>query len=130
MNIFNYLDSLPSYDSSAILLPTLSSVTCTPEHYVFNEPCSCDLWKSVCENKASILASIPRIKRIVFNNPATIILWEDDTKTVVKAMKDTPFNPYHGFCTAVCKKLFGGNSIIKNVIREYSGFDVDAEAAE
>lgn len=30
---------------------------------------------------------LPGIKKVIFNNPATIVLWDDGTKTVVKASK-------------------------------------------
>ena len=29
-------------------------------------------------------AIMPRIKKVIFNPPATIVFWDDDTKTVVK----------------------------------------------
>lgn len=41
------------------------------------------------------LRKVPKIKRVIFNNPATIILWSDDTKTIVKAENET-FDPEKG----------------------------------
>lgn len=70
---------------------------------------------------------IPEVERIIYNNPATIVFWSDDTKTVVKAMSTTEFNPYHGFCAAVAKKMFGGNCAIKRMIRDKGGIDVNAD---
>lgn len=59
---------------------------------------------------------VPSIKKVIFNPPATIILWEDGTKTVVKAMKGTEFNPYYGFTAAVTKKVFDSNSRVSNIV--------------
>lgn len=59
---------------------------------------------------------LPGIKKIIFNNPATIILWADGTKTVVKCAGDTFYDEYAGFCSAVCKKIFGSNSEIKRLL--------------
>ena len=47
-----------------------------------------------------------RIKRVIFNNPATIVFWKDGTKTVVKAHNEQ-FDPEKGLAMAVCKKLYG-----------------------
>lgn len=55
-------------------------------------------------------------KKIIYNNPATIVFWEDGSKTVVKAMEGTEFNEYYGFVCALAKKLYGTNSAINHVI--------------
>lgn len=70
------------------------------------------------------------IKRLIFNDPATIIIWGDGSRTVVKRMATTAFSPYHGFCAAVCKRIFGSNSAIKNLILEKSGINIDSEENE
>ena len=36
------------------------------------------------------------ITKVIFNDPATIVFWSDNTKTVVKA-QDEPFDPEKGF---------------------------------
>jgi hypothetical protein len=53
---------------------------------------------------------IPIIAKIVFNNPATIVFWEDGTKTVVKCMEGQEFNEYYGVACAIMKRFFGNNS--------------------
>lgn len=45
------------------------------------------------------------IKKVIFNNPATIVYWNDNTKTVVKANKDDVFDPEFGLAMAITKKL-------------------------
>lgn len=49
----------------------------------------------------------PQIDRVIYNDPATIILWKDGTKTVVKCMEGEEYDPEKGFAMAVLKKLFG-----------------------
>ncbi len=46
------------------------------------------------------------IKRVIFNDPATIVLWQDGTKTVVK-VHDEPFDAEKGLAMAILKKLCG-----------------------
>lgn len=59
---------------------------------------------------------IPDIQRIIFNPPATIIFWDDGTKTVVKCMKDQPYEKYAGFAAACLKKMFGSTSRAKAIM--------------
>lgn len=49
---------------------------------------------------------LPRIKKVIFNGPATIILWADKSKTVVKCMDGETFDKEKGLAMAICKKLF------------------------
>ena len=53
---------------------------------------------------------IPEIKKVIFNNPATIILWLDGTKTVVKCSSDDIYDKEKGFAMAVIKKLSDNSS--------------------
>ena len=53
------------------------------------------------------------IDRVIFNDPATIILWKDGSKTVVKRSYDDVWDSEKGFCMAIIKKLYGNTSFIK-----------------
>lgn len=46
------------------------------------------------------------IKNVIFNDPATIIFWNDGTKTVVKA-ENEEFDPEKGLAMAISKKVLG-----------------------
>lgn len=46
------------------------------------------------------------IKEVIFNDPATIILWKNGDKTVVKAHQET-YDPEKGFAMALCKYFMG-----------------------
>ena len=51
---------------------------------------------------------IPEVREIRYNGPATIVFWEDNTKTVVKVQsEEICYDPDKAFAMAVCKKLFG-----------------------
>lgn len=64
---------------------------------------------------ASVLYHNPHVKRIVYNDPATIVFWTDGTKTVVKCSENETFNPYFGFCAALAKKLYGNNNRVRKI---------------
>jgi hypothetical protein len=58
-------------------------------------------------------------KRVIYNPPATIVFWEDGTKTVVKCSDGTEYDPYTGFCVAIAKKTLGSSSAIKKAAGLY-----------
>lgn len=47
------------------------------------------------------------IKRVIFNDPATIVFWNDGTKTVVKCKEGDLFTYEMGIYAATLKKIFG-----------------------
>lgn len=51
--------------------------------------------------------AIPEIKDVIFNPPATIVFWNDGTKTVVKCQNDEAFDPEKGITMAFFKKMHG-----------------------
>ena len=47
------------------------------------------------------------IKKVIFHGPATIVIWDDNTKTVVKCMEGDEFDPEKGLAMAISKRIFG-----------------------
>ena len=47
------------------------------------------------------------IKKVIFNGPATIVIWEDGSKTVVKCMEGDTFNYEAGLALCISKKYLG-----------------------
>jgi len=64
--------------------------------------------------------STPRwkVRKILKSGPATIVLWEDGSKTVVKCAPDEEPNDYAAFTAALGIKLFKSNSNLKRMIAE------------
>ena len=54
--------------------------------------------------------------QVIFNAPATIVIWKDKTKTVVKTSKDDTFNPEVGFLRAFFEKQSG---MTKTKVRKF-----------
>ena len=59
------------------------------------------------------------IKKVIFNDPATIVLWSDGSKTVVKCDPDDVFDPEKGLATACMKKLFGNKGYYNDIFRKW-----------
>lgn len=66
------------------------------------------------------LRKVPKIKRVIFNDPATIVLWSDNTKTIVKAENET-FDPEKGLAMAIAKKALGNEGNYYNELKKYLG---------
>lgn len=60
-----------------------------------------------------------KIKNVIFNDPATIVLWSDGTKTVVKCGENDFYDPEKGLAMAVAKKYLGTNKSHSNYMDEF-----------
>lgn len=58
------------------------------------------------------------IEKVIFNDPATIILWKDGTKTVVQAQGED-FDPEKGMAMAIAKKALGNKGNYYDVFKEW-----------
>lgn len=61
---------------------------------------------------------VPKIKKVIFNNPATIVFWADHTKTVVKCNGEE-FDPEKGLAMAISKKALGNQGNYFNEIKKW-----------
>ena len=71
-----------------------------------------------------MITSELKIKKVIFNKPATIVFWEDNTKTVVQCGPLDSFDPEKGLAMAIAKKALGNkgnyyNEIYKHVNEYY-----------
>lgn len=62
------------------------------------------------------------INRVIFNDPATIVIWNDGSKTVVKASNE-PFDPEKGLAMAIAKKALGNKGNYYEVFKKYIKHD-------
>ena len=66
------------------------------------------------------MASMPTnnvfLKKVIYNDPATIAFWSDGTKTIVKAQPGDIFDPEKGLAMVIVKKACG------NTGNYYNGF--------
>ena len=71
-----------------------------------------DLFNSLygLSNSTSPNSVLRMIDRVIFNKPATIVLWKDGTKTVVKCQKGDHYNKETGLALCCLKKVCDGSS--------------------
>jgi hypothetical protein len=59
------------------------------------------------------------IKKVIFNDPATIVIRSDDAKTVVKTQNGEKYDPEKGFAMAISKKCFGNTGRYYNIFKKW-----------
>ena len=62
---------------------------------------------------------ISEIKDVIFNEPATIILWADGTKTVVKCQEGEGYDPEKGMAMAISKRALGNKGNYCEVFKKW-----------
>lgn len=62
---------------------------------------------------------IPKIKDVIFNEPATIVFWADGTKTVVKCQDGDTYDAEKGLAMAIAKKALGNKGNYCNVFHKW-----------
>lgn len=72
-----------------------------------------------CEATTKELADPFAIKDVIFNDPATIVLWKDGTKTVVKIQNGEEFDPEKGLAMAITKKALGNKGKYFDILKKH-----------
>ena len=71
---------------------------------------------AVSESYMNVLCPY-RIDRVIFHDPATIVIWKDNTKTVVKCHNE-PYDREKGLAMCIAKKVLGKD--FHKTFREWS----------
>lgn len=58
------------------------------------------------------------IEKVIFNDPATIVIWSDGIKTVVKCANEE-FDKEKGLAMAICKRVLGNEGNYFNEFRKW-----------
>lgn len=71
-----------------------------------------------------------QIKKVIFNDPATIIIWGDGTKTVVKVQNGEVYDPEKGMALCCAKKLLGNKSNFNNEFKKWLPKELESGLAD
>lgn len=67
------------------------------------------------------------IKKVYFNDPVTVVLWEDGTKTIVRAGENEIYDPEKGLAMAIAKKALGNQGNYYNVFKKWLPEEINDE---
>lgn len=62
---------------------------------------------------------IPEIKNVYFNDPYTIVMWSDGTKTMVRCQDGDTYSKEVGLALCVSKKSLGNKPNFNNVFKKF-----------
>ena len=107
----NLYAKYPPYDDLSFLPSTTKSITITSDGDI--KTIGNQQWSITWDTKRSL-----DIEKVVFNDPATIIIWGDGTKTVVKAQNE-PYDKEKGFVMACLKRFLGNDNTFNKEIKKW-----------
>jgi len=67
----------------------------------------------------TIKCDMPKIVKVLFNAPATVVFWDDCTKTVVKCGKDDEYSKEKGLAMCISKKALGNKGNYNEVFKKW-----------
>ena len=82
-------------------------------------------WESIGNHYANVrkeynkMFKMDKVKKVIFNPPATIVYWFDGTKTIVKVQDGEVFDKEKGFAMACAKKFFGNKGNYYDEFRKH-----------
>ncbi len=57
-------------------------------------------------------------EKVIFNEPATIVIWKDGSKIVVKCQKNDEYDPEKGLALCFMKKALGNKGNFNNILKK------------
>lgn len=63
--------------------------------------------------------TVPKLKEVIFNEPATICIWSDGSKTIVKCEEGDIFDKEKGIALCFMKKINGNKGNYNNVFKKF-----------
>ena len=128
-NVVNCIDSLnyKIFDIEVIIsTKELNTITLKKKHEGRNEMPT-NYSGSFTATSWVYTKPIPTIKKVIFNYPATIVLWSDGSKTVVKCQDGDIYDPEKGLAMAISKKALGNKGNYCNEFKKWLPEDEEEE---
>lgn len=66
-----------------------------------------------------MIEKVMMIEKVIFNPPATIVIWNDGSKTVVKCKEGDNFNKEIGLAMCITRKYFGSRHQFEKCVEKY-----------
>lgn len=63
--------------------------------------------------------TLPEIKKVIYNHPATIVFWADGTKTIAKCHVDDTYTREAGLAWCIAKKAAGGDDKFIDIFNKW-----------
>ena len=117
------VDTYPKFEGRIMSIekaePRLSYVDYCRKDLELQRNIYCNMLNSMYGIRTATMNYIPEIKNVIFNDPATIVFWDDGTKTVVKCQPGDSFDPEKGLAMAITKKAYGNKGSYCNQLKKW-----------
>lgn len=70
------------------------------------------------------------VKKVHFNDPVTVVLWTDGTKTIVRCQDGDIYDPEKGLAMAIAKKALGNKGNYCEIFKKWLPVEVEVEDVE
>lgn len=67
------------------------------------------------------------IKNVYFNDPVTVVMWNDGTKTIVRCSENDFYDPEKGLAMAIVKKAYGNDNKFHKIFKKWLPHEDDSE---
>lgn len=59
------------------------------------------------------------IKNVYFNDPVTVVMWNDGTKTIVRCSENDFYDPEKGLAMAIVKRAYGNDNKFHKIFKKW-----------
>lgn len=112
------IESLESIDSSIYLTFMLIKGICEAK-IEGDVVCDIPIYTSNEISKNYTLIELLKIKQVLYKNPATIVFWNDGSKTVVKCQENDVYDPEKGLAMAIIKRVCGNRGNYYKLLKKW-----------
>ena len=78
------------------------------------------VWRINYDAIVKVLEAVDiEITKVIFNDPATIVIWSDGSKTVVKCQPGDTYSKELGLAMCISKKFLGNKGNFNDVFKKY-----------
>ena len=78
----------------------------------------CKSYNDILRKRRGALENL-EIKKVIFNEPATIVFWSDGSKTVVKCGENDFYDHEKGLAMCIVKRFLGNKGNYYNKLRKW-----------
>lgn len=112
-----YLSEESTFKCLVVNMDQIRMEKMTEDEYVRRQ-----LEKSIAGRKSGmkVYPATPfEISKVIFNNPATIVIWADGTKTVVKCQEGDVYSKETGLALCIAKKALGNKGNFNDIFHKW-----------
>ena len=118
MKLTNEYDIVAEWCVENIIKPSLIILNSNIINTMYCGPAA-DLILNFYLNKFHNQVCNLEIKKVLYKNPATIVFWEDGSKTAVVCQKNDAYDPEKGLAMAILKKMNGNTGSYYKVFKKW-----------